>query len=152
MMIPLNFPPANLVISTTDQSVMVFDRIRRRHVALTPEEWVRQHLIHYLVEHRGYRPSLISVEAKLKLNRMTRRADVVCWVDPNSKPWLVAECKAPEVDLSQMVLDQALRYNMVLNAKYVLITNGLIHVCYEMPGSGTTAKMIGVIPDAPSFI
>jgi len=130
---------------------MVFDRIRRKHVALTPEEWVRQHLINYLIEHLGYRPSLISVEARLKLNRMTRRTDVVCWAGP-LKPWLIAECKAPDVDLSQAVLDQALRYNTVLNARYVLITNGLVHVCYEMPGNGTGAKMIDIIPEAPAIL
>lgn len=148
MMTNLNFPSTTLLIDSAGDSPLVFDRVRRRYVALTPEEWVRQHLIHYLIDHRDYRPSLISVEGSVKVNRMIKRADVVCWSAPE-KPWLVAECKAPTVFLSQLVLDQALRYNTVLDARFVLITNGLVHVCVEMPREGSPARVVQEIPLAP---
>ena len=148
MMTTLNFPPVTLQIDHTGVIPMVFDRVRRRQVALTPEEWVRQHLLHYLIDHRGYRPSLITVEGSLRINRMNKRFDVVCWSAPG-KPWLIVECKAPTVDLSQSVLDQALRYNVVLDARYVLITNGLVHVCVELPSPGSPSRVIQEIPMAP---
>lgn len=148
MMKNLNFPPVALQIESTGEPHMVFDRVRRRFVALTPEEWVRQHLVHYLIDHRGYRSSLITVEGSLRINRMNKRVDVVCWLAPE-KPWLVAECKAPTVVLSQAVLDQVLRYNTALGSRYVLITNGLVHVCVEMPTNGSPARVVQEIPLAP---
>lgn len=146
----LNFPPASLPIYETDNGPVVFDRIRRRRVALTPEEWVRQHLVHFLIDHRGYSPALMTVEGQITVNRMRRRVDVICRLTAG-QPWLVAECKAPSVGLSQQVLDQALRYNLVLDARFVLITNGLNHVCFEMPREGNGAAVVPDIPYSPYY-
>jgi len=102
---------------------MIRDPLRRRYVAITPEEWVRQHLLRYLQEACGYPASRISVEKKLTLNGMTRRADAVVY-DRDIKPWMVIECKAPEIGLNQTVLDQAAGYNTVLKAPFLAVCNG----------------------------
>ncbi|MBI1191928.1 MAG: restriction endonuclease subunit R [Bacteroidetes bacterium] len=102
---------------------MIRDPLRRRYVAITPEEWVRQHLLRYMLETCGYPASRMSVEKKLTLNGMTRRADAVVY-DREVHPWMVLECKAPEIALNQAVLDQAAGYNTVLKAPYLAVCNG----------------------------
>ncbi len=102
---------------------MIRDPLRRRFVTITPEEWVRQHLLRYMQETCGYPANRISVEKKLVLNGMTRRADAVVY-DREVNPWMVVECKAPEVALNQQVFDQAASYNAVLKAPFLVICNG----------------------------
>ncbi|MDD3666819.1 MAG: type I restriction enzyme HsdR N-terminal domain-containing protein [Bacteroidales bacterium] len=144
----LNFPQANLRISYDTTTPQVFDIVRRRKVALTPEEWVRQNLIHFLINHRRYSPSLMAVETTIKVYKTSRRADVVCFLAPDV-PWLICECKAPSVKLSQSVLDQALKYNIVYKAQHLLITNGLQHVCYTLSPNKETATICNDIPYSP---
>src|SRR3954462_5571178 len=102
----------------------VFDAIRRKYVALTPEEKVRQHIIRYLIEEKQVPPSLISVEKALKVNELSRRTDVVVYSN-TLKPLLLAECKSENVEITQKVFDQAARYNLSLDVKYFVLTNGL---------------------------
>lgn len=102
---------------------------------LTPEEWVRRHLVGYLVQKCGIAPLSIVEEYPVPLNGQPQRADVVV-VDGEGKPFWVAECKAPEIELDDSVLEQAMRYNAVLKARYVLITNGLKLFCFELTADG----------------
>ncbi len=102
---------------------LIRDPLRKRFVAITPEEWVRQHVLRYMMETCSYPASRIAVEKKLLLNGMTRRADAVVY-DAEVQPWLILECKAPECKLNQEVLDQAARYNSMLRAPYLAICNG----------------------------
>jgi len=113
------------------QSSKIFDIIRRKYVALTPEEWVRQHIIHYLVEEKEVPRSLIAVEKLLKVNQLNRRTDVVVY-NNSLKPVLLAECKSHLVKITQEVFDQAARYNLSLDVKYFILTNGIQTICCTM--------------------
>lgn len=104
----------------------IFDPVRHKFVTLTPEEWVRQHLIAYLTQVKGYPVSMIGVEKQLLLNKLTKRFDLVVF-KRNATPLLLVECKAPGVEITEKAFDQAARYNMLLRAEYFLITNGLEH-------------------------
>jgi len=104
----------------------IYDPIRHKFVALTPEEWVRQHLIGYLIQYKGYPVSMIGVEKQLMLNKQSRRFDLVVY-SRKALPFLLVECKAPGVEISEKTFDQAARYNLLLKAEYFLITNGIDH-------------------------
>jgi hypothetical protein len=146
----LNFPGYNFKIIIPDkegQSSKVFDMVRRKYVSLTQEEWVRQHLIHFLVNEKGVPASLIGVEKKLLVNRITKRTDLVVY-SRSAKPILVAECKAPSIQLSQDTFDQAARYNLTLNVNYFVLTNGLETICCTVDH---TAKGYHFLQDIPFF-
>jgi hypothetical protein len=106
----------------------IFDVSRRRYVALTPEEWVRQNFLMYLNLHLEFPLSLIAVEKKILVNRMPKRFDIVVFLN-NGYPKMLIECKSPFVQITQDVLDQAGRYNLTLNVPYLCVTNGLNHLC-----------------------
>ncbi len=123
----LNFPDYEFKLQRSSderQSLKIFDIIRKKYVSLTPEEWVRQHLLHFLVNERKFPQSLVSVEKKLLINNLEKRTDVVIY-SSSLQPILLAECKSPKVPLTQAVFDQAARYNMTLKVSYFLITNGI---------------------------
>lgn len=123
------------------------DELRKKYVVLTPEEWVRQHIVQYLINFKNYPKALISLEKGLKVNDLLKRSDVLVY-DSNTEPLLLIECKAPEVKISQDVFDQAARYNSVYKVKYILITNGLEHFCAEIEHSNSSYKFLN---DIPSF-
>jgi hypothetical protein len=110
--------------------LLVFDAVRRKWLQLTPEEWVRQHVVNYFIHHFNYPASLISLEKEIELNGLKKRYDVVVYTK-QLKPFMIVECKAPGVELSPEVLDQASRYNLTLNVEYVFITNGLKDQLYK---------------------
>ncbi len=122
----LNFPHFDFRLRDLNGRSEIFDPVRHRFVALTPEEWVRQHLIAYLHIVKGYPLHLIGVEKQLMLNKRIKRFDLVVF-KRNASPFILAECKAPGVEITQHAFDQAARYNMPLLAGYFLITNGLEH-------------------------
>lgn len=126
----LNFPAIRLRARRRDGQVEVWDDLRGLYLVLTPEEWVRQHLVACLVSHCGAQPKRIVEEYAVQLNGQSQRADVVV-VDDRAEPLLVAECKAPEIPIDERVFSQAVRYNSVLGARYVVLTNGRVHYCYE---------------------
>lgn len=126
----LNFPAIRLRARHRGTEVEVWDPLRGIYLVLTPEEWVRQHLIAYLVSRCGARPMRIVQEYAVALNGQSQRADVVV-VDAQARPLLLAECKAPQVKIDERTLAQAVRYNSVLGARYVVLTNGLCHYCCE---------------------
>lgn len=126
----LNFPPINLRAIRDKGRVMVFDNIRRMYVVLTPEEWVRRHLVDYLITH-CHAPQLSIVEEyPVNINSTAQRADVVV-MDNNAHPLALVECKAPDVKIDSAVFEQATRYNAVVKARYIILTNGMEHYCYE---------------------
>jgi len=126
----LNFPEYEFKVTSSEgQSSKIFDIVRRKDVQLTPEEWVRQHLIHYLITEKKFPASLMAIEAKLKVNELMKRTDLVVY-NNLLQPLLIAECKSPKVQITQKAFDQAARYNLTLDVKYFILTNGLqIYSC-----------------------
>lgn len=144
-MVKLNLPEYSFKTRTHDGKQQIFDVIRKKHVALTPEEWVRQNFLQFLIIEKKYAASRIAVEFSLNYNSLSKRGDIVCF-SKNGKPELIVECKAPSVKLTQDVFDQAARYNFVLRVKYLIITNGMEHFCCEMDYGTNTYKFM---PDLP---
>lgn len=141
----LNLPPFDYKVKKQNGQVWIFDTIRKRYVVLTPEEWVRQHFIHFLIEYKHYPAQLIAVEKEIQVCGMKRRFDLVCY-DRQTNPYLIVECKAPSVPLSQIVFDQVFQYNRSLAARFVAITNGCEHFCGEIsPDCGF--RIVAEIPD-----
>lgn len=127
-MLELSLPAFEYKVKRQSGAVMIFDVIRKKYVVLTPEEWVRQHVVHYLTEVKNYPAALVAVEREIDLYGLRRRYDIVVF-DRGGRPWMVVECKAPSVELTQHVFDQAFRYNIALAAPYVAVTNGIKHYC-----------------------
>ena len=138
----LNFPAINLRAKRDNERTLVFDEVRSMYVVLTPEEWVRRHLVTFFMRYCGVTLHSIVEEYPVNLNNMAQRADVVV-MDNNAQPIILAECKAPDVNLNnenilQQVYAQATRYNAVVQARYIVITNGLQHFCFEHTQEGYT--------------
>jgi hypothetical protein len=127
----LNFPVYSFRFKNSENKVAIFDEIRKKFILLTPEEWVRQHTIQFLLNENQYPKSYINVEKLIKINDLSKRYDVVVF-QPNGEIYLLIECKAPEVQITQQTFDQIARYNLVLNAKYLMVTNGLNHYFCQM--------------------
>jgi hypothetical protein len=115
-------------------------------VILTPEEWVRQHIIHYLIEDKNYPISLISVEKKLRVNKLTKRTDILVF-NTNGMPDIIVECKAPTVKITQDTFDQIARYNLTLNANYLIVSNGLKHFYCAMDVENEQYVLLDNIPN-----
>jgi type I site-specific restriction endonuclease len=147
----LNFPQFEFRIRQTDEKQQIFDVVRKRFVALTPEEWVRQHVLHHLAGEKSVPLALIGVEVKLKLNSLEKRADIVVYAR-TGKPLMLVECKAPGVAISQQVFDQAARYDMVFHANFMLITNGLSHYCCKFNHDEHTYSFLQDIPTYSEMI
>lgn len=140
---PLNLPMAQLRLSRSADKVFVWDIIRKKNLVLTPEEWVRQHFIHFLLS-RDYPLSSITTESGLYLNRQLRRTDILIY--RNRTPVLLVECKAPQVKITQEVFDQASRYNLELKTRHLVITNGLDHFFARTVEEATGYKLLEELP------
>ena len=127
----LNLPTYKFRIKSTKNKYAIFDIIRKKYVSLTPEEWVRQHIIHFLVEEKKYPLSLIGIEKKLTINKLTKRTDILVF-NTEGLPHIIVECKAPSVNITQNAFDQIARYNLKLNANYLMVSNGLDHYSCKM--------------------
>jgi hypothetical protein len=127
----LNFPVYSFRFKNSENKVAIFDEIRKKFILLTPEEWVRQHTVKFLLQDKKFPKSYINVEKLIKINDLSKRYDVVVF-HPNGEIFLLIECKAPEVPISQNTFDQIARYNLVLKAKYLMVTNGLNHYFCQM--------------------
>ena len=127
----LSFPSYSFRFKNSENKAAIFDEIRKKFIILTPEEWVRQHVVQFLLQDKGYPKSYINVEKLIKINNLSKRYDVVVF-QPNGDIFLLIECKAPEVPISQNTFDQIARYNLVLKAKYLMVTNGLNHYFCQM--------------------
>ena len=142
----IDFPKYDLRITMEDGRRMIFDIIRKKAVALTPEEMVRQHILHYLIGEKQCPKSLVAVEMTLSYNTMSRRCDIVVY-GRESKPLMIVECKAPDVKLNQQVFDQAARYNEVLQVPYLFITNGHECFCAKVDLEKGSYSFVQVVPD-----
>lgn len=127
----LNFPTYQFRFKNSENKVLIFDIIRKKFVVLQPEEWVRQNCIQYLINDKKYPKSLINVEKELKVNGLKKRYDVVVF-KPNGNIQLIIECKAPTIAITQTTFDQIARYNLTLNADFLMVTNGLNHYYCQM--------------------
>jgi hypothetical protein len=123
---PLNLPPYPFKISDDNGQLSLFDEIRKKNIILTPEEWVRQHFVQYLIRQKGYPRSLIRLEGGLKLNGLQKRTDIVVFNNSGQRI-LIVECKAPSVSIDQKTFDQVARYNMVHKVSLLAVSNGLQH-------------------------
>ena len=143
----LNLPTAELRLEQAEGGLTVFDPLRRRHVRLTQEEWVRQHFTAYLIQHKGYPAGLLGNEVSLTINGMTRRCDTVLY-GLDRQPLMIIEYKAPMVALTQKVFDQVWRYNMVMRVEWLIVSNGLQHIVCHLDKEKGTYKFL---PEVPEF-
>jgi len=144
----LNFPSAEFRLRKAEQRTQIYDAFRKRWVVLTPEEWVRQHILHFLKEHLQYPANLLAVEKSLRLNGLSKRADIVVY-SRSMDPWMLIECKKPEVKLNQAVFDQAARYNLVMNVPFLVISNGMQLLAAEIRSD--EAVFIQELPEYPAL-
>jgi len=145
-MLPLKLPAYAYKIKLSAGNYLIFDSIRRKYVNLTPEEWVRQHFINYLVAHLHYPKSLVAVERGTVYNQLAKRTDV-CVYAPDGQPLLLVECKAAQVPITAATVKQASIYNQTLKAKYVVLTNGLEHYCWEVDFTKSQFLPLSQVPD-----
>lgn len=148
---PLNLPEYPLKVKKNGSRLSVFDRLRKRYVALTPEEWVRQHFVEYLIQAKHFTAALMANEVSLTQNGIKRRCDTLV-ADREGKPLVIVEYKAPEVEITQEVFDQIVRYNMVFRARYLMVSNGMVHYCCQIDYENNTYSFLRDIPDYGSLI
>lgn len=141
----LNLPKTELMITKQGDTYCIFDVLRRRHIRLTAEEWVRQHFVHYLLEHKGFPAARMANEISITLNHTTKRCDTVCY-DGNARPMVIIEYKAPHIALSRHTLDQIRRYNMVLHVPYLILSNGIQHICIHIDYATGEYRFLNDIP------
>jgi hypothetical protein len=142
----LNLPPFDVKLRGTREKPEIFDFLRRRYVALTPEEWVRQHFTHWLVDLKGYPKGLLGNEIALRCGEKTLRCDSILY-DKTSQPRMIIEYKAPAVSITQRVFSQISAYNLLLHVDYLVVSNGLQHYCCRMDYEHQTYTFLEEIPD-----
>ena len=142
----LNFSSFSFRFKNSENKVLIFDEIRKKFIILTPEEWVRQHVVHHLLYELKYPKSLIKIESGLKYNQLQKRSDVVVY-NREGNPWLLMECKAPDLKLNQNVVMQVAVYNNDVKAKYIAISNGMQHVCYEVKQNVSETELLKTFPE-----
>ncbi len=145
MLQPLNLPPYPFKLTDDNGQLTLFDELRKKNIILTPEEWVRQHFVQYLIRQKQYPKSLIKLEGGLRLHGMAKRTDIVVFNSSGEKILLV-ECKAPSVAISQATFDQAARYNMVHKVKLLAVSNGLQHYYCSISHESETYKFLEELP------
>ena len=146
-MLKLNLPPFDINVKKVNGRASVFDPIRRKFIAVTPEEWVRQHFVNFLLTERGYPQTLIANEIQINLNGQKKRCDTVVY-SREPAPVMIIEYKAPDVNITQAVFDQIVRYNIVLKVQYLIVSNGLNHYCCRMDYQKQTYEYL---PEIPSY-
>ncbi|WP_047245540.1 type I restriction enzyme HsdR N-terminal domain-containing protein [Maribacter thermophilus] len=143
---PLNFPGYTFRFKNRQNKELIFDIVRKKFMVLTPEEWVRQHVVHYLHMNKSYPLSLINVEKQIVLNGLKKRYDIVVFNSDGSIHILV-ECKAPHIRITQETFDQIARYNFNLNATHLMVTNGLEHYSCQMLFDEEKYRFLKEIPE-----
>ena len=141
----LRLPNINAQIKYDEGKQFIFDVIRKKYIQITPEEWVRQHFIHYLIESLDYPKSLINVEFGLKYNHLQKRSDIIIY-NRNGHPLVLVECKAASIRLSQKVAEQAIMYNRIVAASYVILTNGIEHSCLQIKKAEGKIEYLAELP------
>ena len=130
-MFRLNLPTYEIKIAQRGNKQLIFDFLCRKYVALTPEEWVRQHFVHYLIEHKGYPAGLIGNEVELNVGEKRLRCDTILY-NKVAQPQMIIEYKAPQIKLQQKTFDQMSAYNLLLKVDYLIVSNGMQHICCRM--------------------
>ncbi|MBB2145458.1 restriction endonuclease subunit R [Pedobacter sp. LMG 31464] len=143
---PLNLPHHPFKITQRDDLYFIFDEIRKKHLVLTPEEWVRQHFIRYLIKEKNFPASLLQIEGGLSLNQTRKRSDILVY-DKLGEKIMVIECKAPSVAITQATFDQAARYNSVYKARWLAVTNGLQHYYAQIDHTNGKFLFVEELPD-----
>lgn len=146
-MTTLNLPPYDVRLGGTRSQPTIFDVLRRRYVALTPEEWVRQHFVHFLIDEKGYPQTLLANEVSLKIGEKKLRADTVLY-DSQLQPRMIVEYKAPTVALTPRVFEQISAYNLLLKVDFLVVSNGLEHFCCRMDYERESYEFL---PEIPSY-
>jgi type I site-specific restriction endonuclease len=142
----LNLPAYRFTFKEENKKTKIFDAIRKKFLVLTPEEWVRQHVVRFLIEEKGFPASLIAIEAGLQLNGLQKRADILVY-SKMGKPILLVECKAPHIKIDQKVFDQIGRYNITFKLPYLLVTNGMKHFCARIDFTSKDFSFLQEIPE-----
>ena len=145
-MFRLNLPPYPIKIQEKGEKRQIFDFLRRKWVALTPEEWVRQHFTHYLVEQKGYPKALFANEVELRIGEKRLRCDTLLY-NKELRPRMIVEYKAPTIQLQQKTFDQISAYNLLLKVDYLIVSNGLQHYCCKMDYDHQRYQFLESIPD-----
>jgi hypothetical protein len=146
----LKLPAFDVLTREEEGITYVFDIIRKKWLQLTPEEWVRQHVVHLLVDHLGYPRALFKVESGLQYNRQQKRTDLIVH-DQEGKPYLLVECKAPDIKVTQKTIEQASMYNQTLKAPYVAVTNGLGLFCFVIDFENKKSEQLKQLPPPPAI-
>ena len=141
----LNFKHYPITLKNRENKRYIFDVVRKKDILLTPEEWVRQHCLHYLLSEKNYPIGLINVEKKLKVYGRDKRYDIIIYT-PQGEVTLLVECKAPHVPIDQAVFDQIARYNLSANSQFLMVTNGLTHVFCQMDYAAKTYHYLADLP------
>ena len=141
----LNLPPYPIKVVERDNKQLIFDFLRRKYVALTPEEWVRQHFVEMLIAEKAFPAALMGNEVSLTQNGIARRCDTVV-ADRTGQPLVIVEYKAPTIHITQKTFDQIVRYNMVLHARYLIVSNGLEHYCCKIDYETNNYRFLEAIP------
>jgi hypothetical protein len=142
----LNLPTYNFKFKSSENKTLIFDKLRKKYMVLTPEEWVRQHFVYFLIEEKKYPVSLIAIEKQLTINNLKKRSDILVF-NTDGKPEIIVECKAPSIKITQAAFDQIARYNLKLKANYLIVTNGLEHFYCKMDFKNETYVFLKMIPD-----
>jgi hypothetical protein len=145
-MVKLNLPEFEYNVKKAEGKVWIFDGIRKRFIVLTPEEWVRQHFVNYIITELKYPKALIKIESGLVYNKLSKRSDIIVY-NREGTPWMVIECKASDQKLSQQTLQQVTMYNASMKAKYIVVTNGLQHLCCEINWDNRLTTLLKSFPE-----
>jgi len=145
-MLRLNLPTYSFTIKSKGDRQYIFDRIRKKYVILTPEEWVRQNFVCYLINEKAYPPALITIEQHFTINRLSKRTDIIIH-NRKALPVMLIECKSPDVRIGQKVFDQIALYNLEFSVRYLVVTNGLKHFCCFMENDMKSCTYLKDIPD-----
>lgn len=146
MLPKLNLPEYAFKFKQEKAAIQIFDNIRKKYVVLTPEEWVRQNFINFLIAEKNFPSALFKIESGMKLNKLQKRTDAVIY--KNTKPVAILECKAPGVAITQETFNQVSRYNLTCKAKYLIVTNGLQHFCCEI---NLKEKSYNFLKEVPAY-
>ncbi|MFO8086753.1 MAG: type I restriction enzyme HsdR N-terminal domain-containing protein [Bacteroidales bacterium] len=146
----LSLPAFDYKIRQHDDGEKIWDPVRKKYVALTPEEWVRQHIVHFLLGHKNIPIGLTAIEKQFRYNNMTQRADVVVF-DSTARPRLIVECKAPSVNVTQQTFEQIARYNVPMRVDYLMVSNGISHYYCKMDYVHWSYKFLNDLPEYESW-
>ena len=142
----LNLPHYKFRIKSNENKMLIFDNLRKKYMVLTPEEWVRQNFVQFLIETKKYPNSLIAIEKQVVVNNLKKRSDILVF-NKEGNPHIIVECKAPKIKITQATFDQIARYNLKLKANFLIVTNGLEHFYCKMDFEKETYIFLKEIPD-----